>query len=87
MIGALSWHRNSRDLGFSIASARSPSDVYSLDADDRRGHALDRERDSAAWTPRSLSEPELIRWKSFDGREISGFLYKPPAALHRASAR
>jgi dipeptidyl aminopeptidase/acylaminoacyl peptidase len=26
-----------------------------------------------------LAEPELIRWKSFDGLEISGFYYKAPA--------
>jgi dipeptidyl aminopeptidase/acylaminoacyl peptidase len=26
-----------------------------------------------------FSEAELIRWKSFDGRNISGFLYKPPS--------
>ena len=25
-------------------------------------------------------EPELVKWKSFDGREISGWLYRPPAA-------
>ena len=27
----------------------------------------------------AFAEPELVRWKSFDGRLISGFLYKPPA--------
>jgi dipeptidyl aminopeptidase/acylaminoacyl peptidase len=26
-----------------------------------------------------LSEPRLIRWRSFDGREITGFLYPPDA--------
>ncbi len=26
-----------------------------------------------------LSEPKLVRWPSFDGREITGFLYEPPA--------
>ena len=25
-------------------------------------------------------EPELVKWKSFDGKEISGFLYRPSAA-------
>ena len=44
VLGALAWHRNNRELGFSMANARSTSDVYSLDADDRRGHPLDRER-------------------------------------------
>jgi dipeptidyl aminopeptidase/acylaminoacyl peptidase len=27
----------------------------------------------------AFREPELIRWKSFDGKLISGFLYAPPA--------
>ena len=27
----------------------------------------------------AFAEPELVRWKSFDGRKISGFLYRPPA--------
>src|SRR4029434_10451884 len=27
-----------------------------------------------------VREAELMTWKSFDGKEISGFLYRPPAA-------
>ena len=27
----------------------------------------------------NFSEPQLVKWKSFDGRMISGFLYMPPA--------
>ncbi|HVI08222.1 MAG TPA: S9 family peptidase, partial [Candidatus Binatia bacterium] len=27
----------------------------------------------------SFPQADLVRWKSFDGKEISGFLYKPPA--------
>jgi Tol biopolymer transport system component len=30
-IGDVRWHSNGRDLGFTIASARTPSDVYSID--------------------------------------------------------
>jgi len=28
-----------------------------------------------------LADAELIEWKSFDGREISGFMYRPPASF------
>jgi dipeptidyl aminopeptidase/acylaminoacyl peptidase len=28
-------------------------------------------------TPEELSEPQLVTWKSFDDRTISGFLYRP----------
>ena len=33
----------------------------------------------AAFRPISFVEPKLVRWKSFDGREITGFLYQPDA--------
>ena len=45
VVGGLEWHDNGRDLGFTLSSARSPADVYSLDVDDRQARALDRERD------------------------------------------
>jgi dipeptidyl aminopeptidase/acylaminoacyl peptidase len=78
LIGSLRWHKSGRELGFSAGSARSSSDVYSLDV---KGGKIVR------WTaselgginPSTLSEPELVSWKSFDGLDISGFLYKPSA--------
>jgi dipeptidyl aminopeptidase/acylaminoacyl peptidase len=27
----------------------------------------------------NLAEPSLIKWNSFDGLEITGFYYRPPA--------
>ncbi len=72
------WHENSRDLGFTMVSARSTADVYSLDTQSGK---VDRwtESETAGLNTATLSEPELIRWKSFDGRMISGYLYRPPA--------
>ena len=31
--------------------------------------------------PEALPEPEIVRWKSFDGRMISGVMYRPPATF------
>jgi dipeptidyl aminopeptidase/acylaminoacyl peptidase len=78
VIGALRWHPNNRDLAFSVASARSPSDVYSLDV---TTGAVSRwtEAEIGGLVASDLVEPELVRWKSFDGREISGFYYRAPA--------
>jgi dipeptidyl aminopeptidase/acylaminoacyl peptidase len=78
VIGALQWHKNSRDLAFSMGSARSTSDVYSLDA---TSGVVSRwtEGELGGLVASELSEPELIRWKSFDGLEISGFYYRAPA--------
>jgi dipeptidyl aminopeptidase/acylaminoacyl peptidase len=78
VIGGLEWHENSRDLGFNLSSARSTADVFSLDV---RSGKIERwtESEAGGLNTAQLSEPQLIRWKSFDGREISGFLYLPPA--------
>lgn len=76
--GNIAWHRNNRELAFSLSSARSPSDVYTLDV---QGGAVTRwtESELGGIIAADLSEPTLIRWKSFDGLEITGFYYKPPA--------
>ena len=77
VISGLRWHHNGRDLGFSLSAARQPADVYSIDVE--KG-TLDRwtESETGGLNAQSFSEPELIHWKSFDGRMISGFLYLPP---------
>jgi dipeptidyl aminopeptidase/acylaminoacyl peptidase len=66
-------------IGFSLSSARSPSDAYSVDP---RTLAVTR------WTRSETGgldagvnvEPELVEARSFDGERISGFLYRPDAA-------
>jgi dipeptidyl aminopeptidase/acylaminoacyl peptidase len=78
VISDLHWHENNRDLAFSLNSSGSPSDVYSVDVQTRR---LDRWTlsETGGLNPQNFVEPKLITWKSFDGREISGWLYLPKA--------
>ena len=78
LIGALRWHANGKDLAFTLSGVRSPADAYSLDA---TTGALERwtESETGGIAVADLAEPELVRWTSFDGRAISGFLYRPPA--------
>jgi dipeptidyl aminopeptidase/acylaminoacyl peptidase len=76
-IGGLLWHRNNRDLGFSFTSARNPDDCYSVDVTTNQ---VERWTTSeTAVHTEAFADAELIRWKSFDGKTISGFLYRPPA--------
>jgi dipeptidyl aminopeptidase/acylaminoacyl peptidase len=82
VISNLRWHENNHDLAFSLNTSQSPSDVYSVDIQSAK---LDRwtMSETGGIQPQSLVEPKLITWKSFDGREISGWLYLPkdkPAA-------
>jgi dipeptidyl aminopeptidase/acylaminoacyl peptidase len=78
LIGGLRWHKNNRDLGFTLVDARRGSDVYSLDVTTGK---LDRWTfsETGGVNTDNFSTPELIRWKSFDDKTISGWLYKPPA--------
>ena len=77
LVNGLVWHKNNRDLGFSLTSATTPGDAYSLDVTNGR---LERWTASeSAVNAEGFREPELVRWKSFDGKMISGFLYAPPA--------
>jgi len=77
-IGGLEWHKDSRHLALTINSPRSAADVYVLDA---AAGTTTRwtESEMGGLVAANLSEAELVRWKSFDGLEISGFLYRPPA--------
>jgi dipeptidyl aminopeptidase/acylaminoacyl peptidase len=78
LVGGLRWHENSRDLGFTMSSSRSTADVYSLDAQTGKVERWTFS-ETGGLNTENFPEPELVRWKSFDGREISGFLYMPPA--------
>jgi dipeptidyl aminopeptidase/acylaminoacyl peptidase len=77
VMAGLRWHKNGHDLGFSLNNSRGPGDCYSLDVANEK---LERWTNSeTAVRVDSPLQAELIRWKSFDGKLISGFLYKPPA--------
>ena len=78
VVDRVRWRRKSHELGFNLTSARSPADVYSLDVDSNK---LERWTfsETGGLNTSQLPEPELIHWKSWDGRSISGFLYRPPA--------
>ena len=75
-ISALDWSENDRDLAFSLSSAESPSDVYSVDVETPK---LDRwtYSETGGIPPENFVEPKLVKWKSFDDQEISGWLYRP----------
>ncbi|PYP25747.1 MAG: peptidase S9, prolyl oligopeptidase [Gemmatimonadetes bacterium] len=77
LIGNVTWRRTGAELAFSFTSARSGEDAYSLDLVTGR---LVRwtESETGGLNTADFAEPELIHWSSFDGRSVSGFLYKPP---------
>jgi dipeptidyl aminopeptidase/acylaminoacyl peptidase len=70
------FHKNNRDLAFGINSAKSPADVYSLDIVTGK---IERWTfsETGGLNTANFSEPQLIKWQTFDGKTISGFLYSP----------
>ena len=81
VFGALKFHPDSETLAVRVAAARTPGDVFSVDV---RSGAVERWTfsETGGLNPEGFSEPELVRWKSFDGRVISGYLYRPPARFN-----
>ncbi|MGH9313500.1 MAG: alpha/beta fold hydrolase [Vicinamibacterales bacterium] len=71
----LQWH-SSGEVGFHVTSARIPWDVFSYNPSSNS---------STRWTAsetgplkaEDMREYEVIRWKSFDGRQISGLFHRP----------
>jgi dipeptidyl aminopeptidase/acylaminoacyl peptidase len=76
LVSGINWHHNSRDLGFTLVSAKSTADVYSIDI---RNGKLDRwtASETGGLNTNNFSNAELVSWRSFDGKIISGFLYRP----------
>ena len=88
-ISSLRWRGNSEDdediggadsgeqeLAFNLTSSRSPGEVYSFNIASTKMMRWTSGA-SAGLNALELAEPKLVRWKSFDGLMISGFLYQP----------
>ena len=78
LIGGVHWREKSAEIGFHMTSARSAGDVFSYDV---KTNKLTRwtNGNNPELNTSEFVEPRLVKWKSFDGLHISGFLYQPPA--------
>ncbi|WP_375291220.1 S9 family peptidase [Qipengyuania sp.] len=67
------------EIGFSLSSAKSASDVWSLDPQTMK---LTRwtQSETGGLDPAVNVEPQIVSTKSFDGLEVSGLLYLPDPA-------
>ena len=79
ILTGLRFHPESDRLGFTLRSATTPADVFSIDLTSRK---LTR------WTASELGglrranfqAPELVRYRTFDGRGIPAFVYRPASS-------
>ena len=76
IVSGVTFDPQSRRIGFTLNSATAPGDVYSWDLRARR---LTRwtQSETGGIPASTFVDPELISWRSFDDREITGFLYRP----------
>lgn len=76
-ISSLNFSHDGRFLTFSLSGPSHNPDVWVVDL--REGDARRLTRSSRAGIPASyLVEPEVVRYPTFDGREIPALLYLPP---------
>ena len=79
------WHPNGEDLAFGLTAARTPYDSYSINVKTGR---VDRWTfsETGGLNASNFAEAQLIHWKSFDGKSIGGFLYRPVDAAGKPLA-
>ena len=77
VLGNFGFHPRRAEIAFALTTARTPSDIYTYDLASQR---LERwtESETGGVVLDALPDARPIAWKSFDGREITGFLYMPP---------
>jgi dipeptidyl aminopeptidase/acylaminoacyl peptidase len=76
-LAALRHHRVSGELALVATHARAPGQVWSV-APGRAAQAWTQPSVPAGLDTASFTEQQVVRWRTFDGLEISGLLTLPP---------
>jgi dipeptidyl aminopeptidase/acylaminoacyl peptidase len=79
-VQGLEWRRGSTELGFNLTSPKTPWNAFSVDVATGKVARWTR-GDTGTVDVSRIADAELVSWKSFDGRTISGFMYRPPPAF------
>ena len=76
IVGGLEFSKDASKLAFTLSSAKNPTDIWIYDLRTKKITQLTKS--STLGIPQSsFVAPELIKYKSFDGREISAWFYRP----------
>ncbi len=78
VLWGVTWRPNSHEFAFSLSTASQPYDVFSVDVDSGKVERWTFS-ETGGLNAANFAQPQLIHWKSWDARSISGFLFKPPA--------
>ncbi len=73
------FHPSRPDLALVVNSTRGPAQIHSVDVNTGAVTAWTQPVGAEGLNLAELPEQQVVRWKSFDGRVISGILTLPPA--------
>jgi dipeptidyl aminopeptidase/acylaminoacyl peptidase len=76
IVSGLNFSEDGRFLAFTFNSSKNNSDIWLYDLE-KKSLAQITKSDRAGIAQESFVEPELIKYKTFDGREIPAWYYKP----------
>ncbi|HEY8562210.1 MAG TPA: S9 family peptidase [Pyrinomonadaceae bacterium] len=76
IVGGLNFSRDGKLLAFSFNSSKYNSDIWLYDTEKKSLTQITKS-DRAGITQESFVEPQLIKYKTFDGREIPAWYYRP----------
>lgn len=76
-IGGVSTRRGSAEIVLDVVSARSPGEVYTLNP--TTGALVPWTKAASPMDMSDFKSQDIITWKSFDGREISGLINRAPS--------
>jgi dipeptidyl aminopeptidase/acylaminoacyl peptidase len=76
IVGGMSFSKDQNKLAFTFSSAKYNTDIWLYDLETKK-LAQVTHSDRAGIPQESFVEPQLVKFKSFDGREIPAWYYKP----------
>lgn len=75
IIGGLEWTKDSKSLGITFTNYNALSDVFEYQLS-TKSFVRWTESELGDMDISGLKEPQIISWKSFDGKAITGYVYK-----------
>jgi dipeptidyl aminopeptidase/acylaminoacyl peptidase len=76
IVGGFEFSPDSKRLAFTLTAPERNPDVWVLDLPDGEARRLTRSS-TAGIPPRTFRKPRVVRYKSFDGREIPALFHEP----------
>ena len=73
------FHRKLPGLAFAVNGTQGPNQLFSLDPSQGKVEQWTQALAPPGVDTSTFADPQIVRWKSFDGRSISGLLNLPPA--------